>query len=244
MQEQAEHMRYVSARMVRTVAQILASFSGCWLDVGCGNGSLLTTAAEFGFDACGIDTRSEPVDALTALGYSCLCVDFEFFDAPAESFHVVSMCDVLEHMPFPRRALAKVHRLLAPQGLVFLSMPNRDCLAWKLMDQNGTNPYWGELEHYHNFDRAGLYRLLQEHGLMPVYYGVSERYRAAMEVVAVKVGPLPPTATVDPAVAQPASVPPLSPASPLAVPATPPPPSLSDQALTTPTPPPEPYALQ
>ena len=42
------------------------------------------------------------------------------------------------------------------------------------------------MEHYHNFDRAGLYALLRECGFSPVYYGVSERYRACMEVAAIK----------------------------------------------------------
>jgi protein O-GlcNAc transferase len=76
--------------------------------------------------------------------------------------------------------------LLVPGGALFLSMPNRDCLVWRLMDRSGTNPYWGELEHYHNFDRAGLTALLQQFGFTTVYYGVSERYRAAMEIVAIK----------------------------------------------------------
>ncbi len=67
-QDQAEHARYLSARMVRLVAQLLGCMGGAWLDVGCGNGSLVTTAAEFGFNALGIDSRQEPVSVLTELG--------------------------------------------------------------------------------------------------------------------------------------------------------------------------------
>ena len=47
-----------------------------------------------------------------------------------------------------------------------------------------TPPYWAEIEHYHNFDRASLYKLLAECGFEPVSYGVSDRYRCTMEVVA------------------------------------------------------------
>ena len=54
---------------------------------------------------------------------------------------VISMCDVLEHLPWPRPALRKAHTLLAAGGLLFLSMPNRDSLPWRLMDQAGTNVY-------------------------------------------------------------------------------------------------------
>jgi hypothetical protein len=46
------------------------------------------------------------------------------------------------------------------------------------------NPYWGEIEHYHNFGRRRLYALLEEHGFEPARYGVSFRYRACMEVIA------------------------------------------------------------
>jgi len=65
-------------------------------------------------------------------------------------------------------------------------MPNIESPVWKAMDDTQTNPYWGEIEHYHNFSRTRLYALLEETGFTPVRYGVSERYRAAMEVIALK----------------------------------------------------------
>lgn len=67
---------------------------------------------------------------------------------------------------------------------MLLSMPNTDTLLWALMTQHNANPYPGELGHYHNFGRARLYDLLREVGLEPVRYGISERYRVCMEVVA------------------------------------------------------------
>jgi hypothetical protein len=44
----------------------------------------------------------------------------------------------------------------------------------------------GSIEHYHNFSRSRLYALLRETGFEPVRYGISERYRACMEVIARK----------------------------------------------------------
>ncbi len=81
-------------------------------------------------------------------------------------------------------ALEAAHRLLDQDGVLFVSMPNFDCSAWRLLDRDNANPYWGELEHYHNFSRSRLYELLQEMNFEPVRYGVSERYRVCMEVVA------------------------------------------------------------
>ena len=56
--------------------------------------------------------------------------------------------------------------------------------TWRLLDAVNANPYWGELEHYHNFGRARLYALLIEYGFEPLHYRVSERYRVCMEVIA------------------------------------------------------------
>jgi hypothetical protein len=65
-------------------------------------------------------------------------------------------------------------------------MPNSESVLWTAMNQSNANPYWGEIEHYHNFGRTRLYSLLEEAGFEPVRYGISERYRACMEVIARK----------------------------------------------------------
>ena len=73
---------------------------------------------------------------------------------------------------------------MEPGGVLFVSMPNADSMLWNIATQQNSNPYWGELEHYHNFGRTRLYDVLQETGFTPVRYGISERYRMCMEVVA------------------------------------------------------------
>lgn len=97
---------------------------------------------------------------------------------------VLSFMDVLEHMPWPVGALAKAYSLVRPGGILALSMPNTQCSSWKAMDAARQNPYWIEIEHHHNFSRDLLYRLLDASGFEPVWYGVSLRYKAGMEVVA------------------------------------------------------------
>jgi 2-polyprenyl-3-methyl-5-hydroxy-6-metoxy-1,4-benzoquinol methylase len=158
---------------------------GIWLDVGFGNGSLLFTAQEYGYRPIGVDLRRANVDFMNALGVEAHCSDLG--SLPLEhQCSVISMADVLEHMPFPRMGLQAAHDLLKPNGVLLISMPNSESMIWKAMDKQHANPYWGEIEHYHNFSRTTLYRLLNEHDLKPVRYGISERYRACMEVVALK----------------------------------------------------------
>lgn len=179
-----ERQRYVSAQMIEKVLPYQSQ--GTWLDVGFGNASLLFTAQEYGFEPLGLDLRQQTVDELRKWGVSAHCQDVAQLELPRPA-SVVSMADVLEHMPFPKVGLGAAHRLLQPGGVLLISMPNRGSPVWKALDAAGANPYWGEIEHYHNFDRERLYALLAECGFEPVRYGISQRYRVCMEVVALKV---------------------------------------------------------
>jgi SAM-dependent methyltransferase len=178
--------RAVSAKIVEHVSTTRGAWSGRWLDVGFGNGALLTTAAEFGYDVIGLDRRDDTVTRMRELGFDTRCMDIAAFEVP-EGLDVLSMADVLEHMPFPKQGLEHARRLLRPGGALFVSMPNIESFAWTELDREQKNPYWGEIEHFHNFGRSQLHRLLSASGFEPRRYAISERYLASMEVIAVRV---------------------------------------------------------
>ncbi len=175
--------RRIWAHTVERVTDLRGGAAGRWLDVGFGSGILLMAAQEWGYEPLGIDVRRASVEKLAALGVPSRAVALEALDEPG-AFDVVSMADVLEHMPFPRPALVHARELLAPEGLLYLSMPNTETATWRALDRERRNPYWVELEHYHNFSRARLYALLAETGFAPVWYGVSSRYLSGMDVIA------------------------------------------------------------
>jgi 2-polyprenyl-3-methyl-5-hydroxy-6-metoxy-1,4-benzoquinol methylase len=180
-----EQNRYVSSKMVEKVLPFASE--GFWLDVGFGNGSLLFTAQEYGFKPIGIDLRIENVNILKSLGIESYCEDLANLALPRK-MSVISMADVLEHMPYPQKALLAAYNLLEENGVLLVSMPNSENILWKALSDQKQNPYWGEMEHYHNFSRTRLYELLHQFGFEPVRYGISERYRVCMEVVSVKKG--------------------------------------------------------
>ncbi len=184
--EKMEETRGVSAIIVDRISSVLGKQEGKWLDVGFGNGSLLITCAEYGFEPVGIDLREAAVERIKSLGIEAYCMEFADFQQFG-TCTVISMADVLEHMPYPKKALATAHRLLAPGGLLFVSCPNADSLVWRSLTESKQNPYWLEIEHYHNFGRRRLYSLLIEHGFEPVSYSISDRYRIGMEVISMKV---------------------------------------------------------
>lgn len=178
-----EGQRIVSARIIERIAR--RAPEGPWLDIGFGNGSLLFTAQEWRYEPVGIDLRRDNVEALTKLGLEAHCLPLEELDQPCR-FRIVTMADVLEHLPYPRQALKIVCKLMTREALLFVSMPNMDSMVWRALDAQGANPFWEELEHYHNFSRSRLYSLLNQEGFDVLEYNVSERYRCCMEVIAVK----------------------------------------------------------
>ncbi len=178
-----EKQRVVSAKIIERALGYKSS--GIWLDIGFGNGSLIFTAQEYGFEVIGVDLRKQNVQIMRDLGFEVYCdlvenIEFE------KKIAVVSMMDVLEHMPYPKKILNHLHSKLEDGGCLIISMPNKENIIWKLMNQNNQNPYLGELEHYHNFGRTRLVALLNECGFHTVRYGVSERYRVCMEITAIK----------------------------------------------------------
>lgn len=179
-----EGNRQLSARIVEKVLPY--KNSGVWLDVGFGNGSLLFTAQEYGFEAIGFDLRQEAVKEMRSLGFDAYCQDICIAEGYG-SADVISMADVLEHTPFPKAVLAAAHKQLNHDGILFLSMPNAEAFLWQNMTQKKINPYWAELEHYHNFSRSRLYILLEEIGFTPKVFGISQRYRCGMEIIAQKI---------------------------------------------------------
>ena len=178
-----EKNRHVSARMIEKVIQYRDS--GTWLDVGFGNGSLLFTAQEYGFEAVGVDLRKANVEALRQESIEAYCDLVEKINFK-NKLSVVSMMDVLEHIPYPKEVLKDLCSKMVDGGCAVISMPNTENICWRLMTKQNVNPYLGEIEHYHNFSRTRIFSLLKECGLEPVRYGVSERYRICMEVIAIK----------------------------------------------------------
>ena len=180
---QIEKQRVVSAKIVEKVLDFKSS--GTWVDIGFGSGSLIFTAEEYGFQLIGIDLRKENVELMKELGFEVYCNFVENINFK-KKIAVASMMDVLEHMPYPKKVLSHLYPKMEDDGCLIISMPNKENIVWKLMNQNNQNPYLGELEHYHNFSRTRLFSLLEECGFSAVRYGVSERYRVCMEITAIR----------------------------------------------------------
>ncbi|MFH1199925.1 MAG: class I SAM-dependent methyltransferase, partial [Candidatus Micrarchaeota archaeon] len=95
------------------------------LDVGCAAGFFLKAAKESGWEECGV----EPSKWLADYGNKKLGLDIKAGTLaqakfPAGHFDVVTLWDVLEHVPDPAAELDEVRRVLAPGGLLVVNYPN------------------------------------------------------------------------------------------------------------------------
>lgn len=98
---------------------------GTLLDVGCATGHFLNAMQERGWRVSGVELNGYAAD------YARKTFDLEIFTGtlaeavfPESSFDVVTMWDVLEHVPDPKETLAEIARILKPGGLLALSLPN------------------------------------------------------------------------------------------------------------------------
>lgn len=115
-----------------------AGHSGRLLDVGCATGIFLDGMRRLGWQVEGVELMSAAANyAQQRFGLPVFCGQLEEAHFSDQSFDVVTLWDVLEHVHEPRPLLAEIARLLRPRGLLVLSLPNPDSLEARLLGR-----YW------------------------------------------------------------------------------------------------------
>ena len=142
------------------------------LDLGCGIGRHVVFFAKSGFEVCGIDAATAGIEhcrswleaeGLTAeLGYS----DIKGIGATDEVFDFVVSWNVIYHGTLAelKTALAEIHRVLRPGGLLYLTLNstlNKHCgVGTEVEPMTFDNPKKWDGEHLHHFSDSTEVRSL------------------------------------------------------------------------------------
>jgi SAM-dependent methyltransferase len=154
--------RSTAARALAQIERYRPAKPGRILDLGCWVGFLLAEAQERGWEAWGVEpSRLAAEFARDRLGLNVQRGTVESADLPEGYFDAVVMGDVIEHLPNPGAALDRIRDLLAPQGVLYLALPDAGSAAARVMGAR----WWSVLQtHVQYFTRPSMARLLVSHG--------------------------------------------------------------------------------
>lgn len=140
-------------RMLRSIAP-----SGGWnriLDVGCGDGLLLDELADLGREVEGLESDAQVLSPESTERFRIHVGMLDHTFRPQESYDLVTLLDVLEHIEDPVAALRRCRQMLAPGGTLLLTVPAFRSLWTQHDDTN---------HHFTRYTGRRLRRVLREAG--------------------------------------------------------------------------------
>jgi 2-polyprenyl-3-methyl-5-hydroxy-6-metoxy-1,4-benzoquinol methylase len=136
------------------------------LDVGCAIGSLLETARSYGWECYGIELSSFAADyAREKLNLNVFCGTLEQANYPENFFDVITLYHVIEHLPDPTATLMHCRKLLKPDGILVVEVPDFGSAQAQRLKES--YHYVKPQEHIYYFTTDTLKKLLRKSGFKP-----------------------------------------------------------------------------
>lgn len=132
------------------------------LEIGCGDGWMLDTLRAGGWEAVGTERSEGSAARARKLGLDVRVGDLAGHAFAAQSFDLVILWHVLEHLHDPLGTLTQVRRLIRPAGRLIVAVPNSDSWQMRLAGRR-----WVHLDvprHLYHFNPATLGLLLPTAG--------------------------------------------------------------------------------
>ena len=114
------------------------------LDVGCGKGDFVYAGVKEGWNVNGIELSQEAVDIAEKFLLPIRKVDFFSSEIRPASYDVVTMFEVLEHLPNPVNFIVRAAEIVKPGGLIYLTTPN-----YNSFDRRLQGIYWPVIHREH-----------------------------------------------------------------------------------------------
>lgn len=145
-----------------SVMYLPAHTNGRLLEVGCGNGWMLKSMQDLGWDVQGVDRDPAAVQYAKGQGLTVDLGTLETQRNSANYFDAVIMSHVIEHVHNPLGLLTECHRILKTGGRLVVVTPNSKSWGHKLFKEA-----WRGLEpprHLHVFTPSALRDLAEKAG--------------------------------------------------------------------------------
>jgi SAM-dependent methyltransferase len=140
------------------------------LDIGCAVGAMMTILRRRGWETWGIEPSRQLAELAQQQGHQVLVGFLEDQELEMESFDLVTLMHVLEHVPQPGHLMKEVGRITRPGGHLLLSLPVIKCLQHFTTGSG----YFHQPHHLSFFSPANIARLLEESGFKIIAFETPE----------------------------------------------------------------------
>ena len=130
---------------------------GSILDIGAGTGDFLSAAKNDGWQTIGVEPSEKAKSIAKRKGLSFVKQTTELAN---NSFDVISMWHVLEHVPDLEKQIKELKRLLKPKGTLLIAVPN-----FKSFDAKHYEKFWAAYDvpiHFWHFSKTAIKLLFEK----------------------------------------------------------------------------------
>lgn len=110
--------------------------NGYLLDVGCGNGRYLDGMKKLGWNVKGVEFNEGAVNVCKLSNLDVHHGDLFSANFDSDSFDVINISHVIEHVPNPKELFTELSRILKKNGILIIKTPNSNALARALFNTN------------------------------------------------------------------------------------------------------------
>nr|WP_325451790.1 class I SAM-dependent methyltransferase [Gelidibacter sp.] len=140
-------------RLINSVSKNTKSL----LDVGCGTGDFLQVALESGWAITGIEPNEQARAIANQKTNQSVFDSEQLFNLKPQSFDVITLWHVLEHLPELEAHFSLFNKLLKPNGVLIIAVPN-----FKSYDAQLYKEFWAAYDvprHLWHFSQESIKRL-------------------------------------------------------------------------------------
>jgi SAM-dependent methyltransferase len=136
------------------------------LDYGCGEVGHLFDFYSRGINISGAEISSEMVNACKKAGLDVHQVtNPDIIPFEKNTFDIVYLMQVFEHLRNPHVFLDELHRVLKPGGILFMAVPNSKSVWRNIFGRNWVTGWFAPFHLFH-YDKKSLSKIAGQHGFI------------------------------------------------------------------------------